>query len=255
MTRKEKIYAEYLHVLNDYNLAHGKYPIACDDAFFATDIFKYQAKESGTIEHLQQQMKFMRSSITRKLEEKRAEEFFNTEDGAKYFAYLTDKQEQVYEQIKSNRNAAQNEIIAIVQSVLGDKWTAVFNTSRTEIGMIDNEKGGFIFGHEFSLFYDAYDAYDIVNLKTKDISDFVIKFSNGTMMGFDAFNDETRREHIIGMGKFLQDVDALAKIRKVIYNASVKDNQLKEERDKISDKIKKPTQEDLDAWLNEQNNK
>lgn len=175
---------------------------------------------------------------------------FKTENGAKYEEELLSQIHLVSESMLSNVEETQKKIIAFVKGFFGDNWTATFSPTMTTIGMIDETDGCFLFGHTFDLYYHMY-YFEPIPTPEK----FEIKLCHGAMLGFDIFNEENRREHLIGIGKFLSDEKAKNELRDIIYVAEIHHRQLNEVGDQIKNKLNHPTQEDVDEWVKEQEKK
>ena len=252
MTRKEQIYLHYLHVHNTYDQLYGKTTdlYRTDNEFVNSQEFKNMVRSAGTIQTIQEKINYYQRLIEEKLEQKRTEELFNTEDGAKYMLYLTDESEKYREQRDAVANMTEMNINNLVKNLLGDKWGAKFMWGSVEIGLLSKKDGYyFIFGHNFTLMTNMYGDY-----KKATIDDMTFSFSCGSMMAFPIFNSDEgllRKEFEIGKGKFLSNEQVLLEVREKTFNAMIEIYRLNEIIDGLTHKMKHATAEDLEAFMNE----
>ena len=253
MTRKETIFLHYMQVHNTYDrLYYGKSInlYRTDNEFVNSQEFKNMVRSTGTIETIQGKINYYQRLIDKKLEEKRTEELFNTEDGAKYMSHLTDEIEKYREQRDAVANTAEMNIDNLVKNLLGDKWGVRFLLGSIEIGLLSKKDGYyFIFGHNFTLMTNMYGDY-----KKATIDDMSFGFSCGSMMAFPIFNSDEgllRKEFEIGKGKFLSNEQVLLEIREKTFNAMVEIYRLNEIINGLTHKMKHATEEDLEAFMNE----
>lgn len=252
MTKREQLYLIYLNALNTYNKLYGREDevVRTDNEFVNSDAFRQEAKRAGTTAYLQGRINSLQREIDRKIEERRAEDFFNTEDGALFMAHLVEQKENARKKRDSVVKNAQSVIENIVKNLLGEDWGARFLMGSTEVGILSQEegKGMFVFGHNFTLMHGIYGD---VNKMT--IDDMRFDFSCGSMMAFPIFNDkdgQLRVKYEVGKGKFLSNTEALLEIRQTIFNAMVEIERLFKVERTISDTMAHPKQEDLDNFLN-----
>lgn len=254
MTRKEQIYLIYLQVHNTYDRLYGKVDnmFRTDNEYVNSEEFKADARRAESIQTLQGRINYYQNMIDKKLEEKRTEELFNTEDGAKYMLYLTDEIEKYREQCDSVANTAEMNIDNLVKNLLGDDWGAKFMVGSIEIGLLSKDKNDwrhFIFGHSFTLMTNVYGDYEKAT-----IDDMTFSFSCGTMMAFPIFNSNEgllRKEFEIGKGKFLSNTEVLLEVREKTFNAMVEIYRLNRIIGGLTHKMKHATEEDLEAFMNE----
>jgi len=254
MTPKETIYLHYMQVHNTYDQLYGKttdlYRI--DNEFVNSQEFKNMARSAGTIQTIQGKINYYQRLIDKKLEEKRTEELFNTEDGAKYMQHLTEESEKIREKRDAVANMAEMHIDNLVKNLLGDDWGAKFMLGSVEIGLLSKDKNDcrhFIFGHNFTLMTSMYGDYEKAT-----IDDMTFNFSCGSMMAFPIFNSDEgllRKEFEIGKGKFLSNTQVLLEVREKTFNAMVEIYRLSEIGNELIHKMKHATEEDLEAFMNE----
>lgn len=252
MTKREQLYLIYLNALNTYNKLYGREDevVRTDNEFVNSDAFRQEAKRAGTTAYLQGRINTLQREIDRKIEGRRAEDFFNTEDGALFMAHLVEQKENARKKRDSVVKNAQSVIENIVKNLLGEDWGARFSMGSTEVGILSQEegKGMFVFGHNFTLMHGIYGD---VNKMT--IDDMRFDFSCGCMMAFPIFNDkdgQLRVKYEVGKGKFLSNTEALLEIRQTIFNAMVEIERLFKVERTISETMAHPKQEDLDNFLN-----
>lgn len=254
MTRKEQIYLHYLQVHNTYDQLYGKNTdlYRTDNEFVNSQEFKNMARNADTIQTIQGKINYYQRLIDQKLEEKRTEELFNTEDGAKYMSHLTDESEKYREQRDAVANTAEMNIDNLVKNLLGDDWGAKFMLGSVEIGLLSKGKNdclNFIFGHSFTLMTGMYG-----DIKNATIDDMNFNFSCGAMMAFPIFNSDEgllRKEFEIGKGKFLSNEQVLLEVREKTFNAMVEIYRLNRIINGLTHKMKHATEEDLKAFMNE----
>ena len=254
MTPKETIYLHYLQVHNTYDRLYGRVDnlFRTDNEYVNSEEFKADARRAESIQTLQGRINYYQNMIDKKLEEKRTEELFNTEDGAKYMLYLTDESEKYREQCDSVANTAEMNIDNLVKNLLGDDWGAKFMVGSIEIGLLSKDKNDwrhFIFGHSFTLMTNVYGDYEKAT-----IDDMTFSFSCGTMMAFPIFNSNEgllRKEFEIGKGKFLSNTEVLLEVREKTFNAMVEIYRLNRIIGGLTHKMKHATEEDLEAFMNE----
>ena len=252
MTPKETIYLHYMQVHNTYDQLYGKNTdlYRTDNEFVNSQEFKNMVRNADTIQTIQGKINYYQRLIDEKLEQKRTEELFNTEDGAKYMSHLTDESEKYREQRDAVANMTEMHIDNLVKNLLGDDWGARFTMGSIEIGLLSKKDGYyFIFGHNFTLLTSMYGDY-----KKATIDDMTFSFSCGSMMAFPIFNSDEgllRKEFEIGKGKFLSNTQVLLEIREKTFNAMVEIYRLNEIYDELINKMKHATEEDLVAFMNE----
>ena len=149
-----QLYLIYLNALNTYNKLYGREDevVRTDNEFVNSDAFRQEAKRAGTTAYLQGRINTLQREIDRKSEERRAEDFFNTEEGALFMAHLVEQKENARKKRDSVVKNAQSVIENIVKNLLGKDWGARFSMGSTEVGILSQEegKGMFVFGHNFT---------------------------------------------------------------------------------------------------------
>ena len=236
LSRKAKVYLEYLHLVNRINELRGndeRYRV--DEEYINSDAFAYSVKCAKKISQLEAINADCRKTIDRLVAEQKRDQFFATEDGTKYKEFFETAKEEKKQNIAHNICEVNEKLNSFIKRLLGDEWGVRSTPSSTDIGLTD-ENGKFIFGHNFTLYHYNYtepgEKLTYANMR--------FDFGCGAMCSFDIFKSETRREFEIGKGKFLADTDALWAIKEIIYDFVVKDEALREELRNINNLLEKP---------------
>ena len=236
LSRKAQVYLEYLHLVNRINELRGndeRYRV--DEEYINSEAFAYSVKYAKKVSQLEAINADCRKTIERLVAEQNRNQFYATEDGKKYKEFFETAKEDTEKELANSYRETNDKLNSFIKKLLGNEWVVRFDLSQTEIGLED-EDGRFIFGHTFTLYHYNYrkpgEKLTYANMR--------FDFGCGSMMSFDVFKCETRREFEIGKGKFLADTDALWAIKEIIYDGMVRCETLKEYLHHIDNLLSKP---------------
>lgn len=190
---------------------------------------KMKAKEH-TIEELECLVDSMDRNVTQAKRDKETEEYYNTQGGAKHKKELLEQREKIVQQRNTLIRETKKKVEDIIKVWLGKEWgVCVMNTSVT-IGIIDEErKHHFIFGHTFEI--------HITDRQTAGITDIKMNYPT---MGMFSLTDRNKCKLLQGMGLFVTEERKQAAIVSIISQFKKELDEINEQDDKISEKIKYP---------------
>lgn len=232
MTIKEKLYKEYVITKNKLNALKGENLIGGDniDEFFESTNFKDNAS-SYTKDDLKRMIYNVEVSYNIALEEKRVQDYFNTEEGKAEKERLTKEYEVSQNERTEMFKNANKKLDIFIKDFLGKEWGVRYGTYSTEIGIVKDVNDGFVnfvFGHSFTIYHD-------------DMFEKRFAMNYGCLGSFELLNDEVLRpKYLMGMATFANDKDRLLRLR--LYLKSVEEDikGVEERMDKVSNRLKHP---------------
>lgn len=232
MTIKEKLYKEYVITKNKLNALKGENLIGGDniDEFFESTNFKDNASSYTKVD-LKRMIYNVEVSYNIALEEKRVENYFNTEEGKAEKERLTKEYEALQnERIEMFKNA-NKELDIFIKDFLGKEWGVRYGTYSTEIGIVKDVNDGFVnfvFGHSFTIYHDT-------------MFDKRFEMNYGCLGPFELLNDEVLRpKYLMGIATFANDKDRLVRLRLYLKSVGEDIKGVEERMDKVSDKLNHP---------------
>lgn len=232
MTIKEKLYKEYVITKNKLNALKGENLIGGDniDEFFESTNFKDNAS-SYTKDDLKRMIHNVEISYNIALEEKRVENYFNTEEGKAEKERLTKEYEVLQnERIEMFKNA-NKKLDIFIKDFLGNEWGVRYDKYSTEIGIVKDVNDGFVnfvFGHSFTIYHDT-------------MFDKRFEMNYGCLGPFELLNDEVLRpKYLMGIATFANDKDRLVRLRLYLKSVGEDIKGVEERMDKVSNKLNHP---------------
>lgn len=241
-SKKFELYSKYCELHNQIyalgGLANGyDYEITTD-----TDRMEWEASRH-TVKELEKKVRIAESVLENCKFQQRYNDYINTEDGAKWHAEISEKIENLTDQLISMRGVEyQTLICGYVQDALGDDWFAIVHGPEcVEIGLFDKSLGegkmGFIFGRSFNVYCDHFaNFHETVN---PDIT-----MSYGTTGRFtlcdDVEKNEYQPQYLAGMAKFANDNVLITKIKNAMDEYYIKYEVVCYERSELQKQLKNP---------------
>lgn len=232
MTIKEKLYKEYVITKNKLNALKGENLIGGDniDEFFESTNFKDNAS-SYTKDDLKRMIYNVEVSYNIALEEKRVENYFNTEEGKAEKERLTKEYEVLQNERTEMFKNANKKLDIFIKDFLGKEWGVRYDKYSTEIGIVKDVNDGFVnfvFGHSFTVYHDT-------------MFDKRFEMNYGCLGPFDLLNDEVLRpKYLMGIATFANDKDRLVRLRLYLKSVGEDIKGVEERMDKVSNKLNHP---------------
>ncbi len=232
MTKKEKLYKEYLTVKNKLNTLLGEGSFDVEKDF---DRVAFRAK-TYTKDELEYMIRVAETNYNNEVEKKRARDYFKTEEGSALKEHLDKEHEALENQRAELFKKANKELDIFIKDFLGKEWGVRYGTNSTDIGLVKEitEDGyvNFYFGHSFTIYHDTF-------------FDKRFEMNYGCLGSFNLLDDEVLRpKYLMGMAKFANDKDRLLRLRSYLSSVAEDNHQLCERLDKIEYKLKHPLDND-----------
>ena len=232
MTIKEKLYKEYVITKNKLNALKGENLIGGDniDEFFESTNFKDNAS-SYTKDDLKRMIYNVEVSYNIALEEKRVENYFNTEEGKAEKERLTKEYEVLQNERTEMFKNANKKLDIFIKDFLGNEWGVRYDKYSTKIGIVKDVNDGFVnfvFGYTFTFYHDTMFNE---SFKFEYSSSDSIKYPNG---------ESLCPKYLMGMATFTNDKDRVARLCLYLKSVGEDIKGVEERMDKVSDKLNHP---------------
>jgi hypothetical protein len=241
MTKKEKLYFEYLRLNNELMSLRGEETVAVSEETVRDNQFKKNAN-GYSVSQLESMISNTQDSIAKTKQKNAIDAWFKTPDGIRYRALHTKREEALKEERTSLILNTREKISKMVKTALGDKWAvphiALGGSGNIRVGVIKNvREDGYEechFGCTFEIFFESVDC----SLEKKE--EFNMSFaSKGS---FDPVDDEVSKEYVIGMGKFVSNTFMLKELKALVLESSKKEFDLWRKIDNERSLLKTPEQ-------------
>ena len=222
MTKKEKLYFEYLRLHNEALKLQGDEYTQVTEDDLKNEHLK-QAATAFTVEKLEQMIADAHHSIALAKQRNAIDNWFKTPDGIRYRAAHTKRQEELIAERKELIQSVQKKVSKMVKTTLGEKWgvqrLSLGGSGQVAIGVIKKvHEDGYeecYFGCSFNIMFEAAEF----SFNKKD--EFTMSFaSKGS---FDPNEDAISKEYISGMGKFISNNYMLSELRTLLLDSGKKE--------------------------------
>lgn len=180
MTKKEKIFEEYKNVVKEYYALIGEYHKAL--SILANDNRIYKCNTAHDIEC---ELNIYKEKLSKAKIAKSDAYRIN-------LALIEDRIKQQEEQIEHLFTTTKDFLKGVILKYIGDGWGVDFGQTISTIGIVKDNKQGFIFGHSFDIHYD-YFFEDI----TIEEGVYKVKMNYGCLGEFDACELNSKRVELL----------------------------------------------------------
>lgn len=213
MTIKEKLYREFVIAKNKLNALKGEALIGGDniEEYFNSYDFSNRASHH-TKEEIKNMIDYAKRCYETEVERQRTEDYFETEEGKARKESLESEIESLRNEVNTRKSEMQKTMNDTIKVWLGADWGVhVFNGSM-EIGIINkvNEEGYFDF--HFCGYFNVYFSDYVC-----DGGKFRFDVNYGTTGAFNPFENDIHRRFVVGMGKFLADIEKMNEIKHLTH--------------------------------------
>lgn len=180
MTKKEKIFEEYKNIVKEYYEYIGEHHKALSILANGNSFYKCNTAHDIECELNIYKEKLSKAKITKS-------------DAYRInLALIEDKIEQQKEQIERLFTTTKDFLKGVILKYIGDEWSVDFGQTISAIGIVKDNKQGFIFGHSFEIHYD-YFFEDI----TSEEGVYKVKMNYGCLGEFDACEPNSKRVELL----------------------------------------------------------
>ena len=174
--------------------------------------------------------------IARVKHEKAIEEWYRTDDGAKWYKAKKDRLDEVKKTIVNSLSVLKEEVSPLILNELGEGWGITNMEEKQMTISILEEDGSSKFGHYFELLWYNNEWYDNPDFSKK----FHLSFNYGMMGSFDIDENPDRVKLVLGMAKLLGNKELIGKLNKIIGDYSVQRELLTREKFEIQEELRNP---------------
>ncbi len=174
--------------------------------------------------------------IARVKHEKAIEEWYRTDDGAKWYKAKKDRLDEVKKTIVNSLSVLKEEVSPLILNELGEGWGITRMEEKQIIISLLEEDGSSKFGHYFELTWYNNEWYDNPDFSKK----FHLSFNYGMMGSFDIDENPDRVKLVLGMAKLLGNKELIGKLNKIIGDYSVQRELLTREKFEIQEELRNP---------------
>ena len=174
--------------------------------------------------------------IARVKHEKAIEEWYRTDDGAKWYKAKKDRLDEVKKTIVNSLSVLKEEVSPLILNELGEGWGITKMEEKQIIISLLEEDGSSKFGHYFELTWYNNEWYDNPDFSKK----FHLSFNYGMMGSFDIDENPDRVKLVLGMAKLLGNKELIGKLNKIIGDYSVQRELLTREKFEIQEELRNP---------------
>ena len=174
--------------------------------------------------------------IARVKHEKAIEEWYRTDDGAKWYKAKKDRLDEVKKTIVNSLSVLKEEVSPLILNELGEGWGITKMEEKQIIISLLEEDGSSKFGHYFELTWYNNEWYDNPDFSKK----FHLSFNYGMMGSFDIDENPDRVKLVLGMAKLLGNKELIGKLNKIIGDYSVQRELLTREKYDIQEELRNP---------------
>lgn len=226
MANKQKVFRQLTEKAKEYHSLSGTFYAGFSESFYRT------TTANDMILCIEQ----FERRIARVKHEKAIEEWYRTDDGAKWYKAKKDRLDEVKKTIVNSLSALKEEVSPLILNELGEGWGITeMEEKRMMIFMLEKD-GSSKFGHRFELTWYNNEWYDNPDFSKK----FHLSFNYGTMGSFDIDENPDRVKLILGMAKLLGNKELIGKLSKIIGEYSVQRELLKKEKYEIKEELSNP---------------
>ena len=226
MANKQKVFKQLTEIAKEYASLSGTFYAGFSESFYRT------TTANDMILCIEQ----FERRIARVKHEKAIEEWYRTDDGAKWYKAKKDRLDEVKKTIVNSLSALKEEVSPLILNELGEGWGITeMEEKRMMISMLEKD-GSSKFGHRFELTWYNNEWYENPDFGKK----FHLSFNYGTMGSFDIGENPDRVKLILGMAKLLGNKELIGKLSKIIGEYSVQRELLKKEKYEIKEELSNP---------------
>lgn len=239
MTKKEKLYREYVIAKNKLLALRGEALIGGDDieVYFNSYAFSNRANHH-TIKEITNMIDYAKRCYEDETERLRIKNYYETEEGMAVKEILLDR---IWEMEKKREDCVETsteQFDNMIKEWLGAEWGVAYVSSGSmEIGLVKERKDDvnrFHFGHSFQVYYYRYG---------KKESRFEMNY--GCMSCFNLLKEDgkLRCKFLLGMGTFSNDKEKLTELKKAIDKFVTELNKINDELDNLTHDYRNPFDE------------
>lgn len=231
MTRKEKLYRDYIIEYNKVCELTGESLLDCSEEFFNSAIFRHKASVH-TLLYWLDAIEYQKARYSEELKRLRIERFYNTDEGKELLKRcdeLIDVRIMLFKETEGliDRN---------IKRWLGGQWGVWLKRNSICIGLVKEvDKDGlndFHFGHTFEVSFSK--SYKETELKNLDLN-------YGTMGKFSLLEvNSLRSQFLMGMGCFVSNTDYLAWLKGCLTEFVIKLQELDDELNSLTNTLNNP---------------
>lgn len=226
MTNKQKVFKQLTEIAKEYASLSGTFYAGFSESFYRT------TTANDMILCIEQ----FKRRIARVKHEKAIEEWYRTDDGAKWYKAKKDRLDEIKKTIVNSLSVLKEEVSPLILNELGEGWGITeMGEKRMMISMLE-EDGSSKFGHRFELTWYDNEWYGNPDFGKK----FHLSFNYGTMGSFDIDENPDRIKLVLGIAKLLSNKELIGKLSKIIGECSVQRELLKKEKYEIKEELSNP---------------
>ena len=231
MTRKEKLYRDYIIEYNKVCELTGEALLDCSEEFFNSAVFRHEASVH-TLLYWLDAIEYQKVRYSEELKRIRVEEYLNTDEGKE----LLKRRDELIDARAMFFKETEGLIDRNIKRWLGEQWGIWLYNNSICIGLVKEvDKDGlnkFHFGHTFDVLFSK--SYKEAELKSFDLN-------YGTMGKFSLLEvNSLRSQLLVGMGKFVSNSDYLAWLKGCLTEFVIKLRELEDELNSINYKLANP---------------
>ena len=226
MTNKQKVFKQLTELAKEEASLSGIFYAGFSEDFYHTHTTNDMILRIEQIER----------RIARVKHEKAIEEWYRTDDGAKWYKAKKDRLDEVKKTIVNSLSVLKEEVSPLILNELGEGWGITNMEEKQIIISLLEEDGSSKFGHYFELTWYNNEWYDNTDFSKK----FHLSFNYGTMGGFDIDENPDRVKLILGMAKLLGNKELIGKLNKIIGDYNIQRELLTKEKYEIKEELRNP---------------
>lgn len=226
MANKQKVFKQLTEIAKEYASLSGTFYTGFSESFYRT------TTANDMILCIEQ----FERRIARVKHEKAIEEWYRTDDGAKWYKAKKDRLDEIKKTIVNSLSVLKEEVSPLILNELGEGWGITeMGEKRMMISMLE-EDGSSKFGHRFELTWYDNEWYENPDFGKK----FHLSFNYGTMGSFDIDENPDRIKLVLGIAKLLGNKELIGKLSKIIGEYSVQRELLRKEKYEIKEELSNP---------------
>ena len=226
MANKQKVFKQLTEIAKEYASLSGTSYAGFSESFYRTTTANDMIL---CIEQFERRIASVKH-------EKAIEEWYRTDDGAKWYKAKKDRLDEVKKTIVNSLSSLKEEVSPLILNELGEGWGITeMEKKRMMISMLEKD-GSSKFGHRFELTWYNNGWYENPDFGKK----FHLSFNYGTMGSFDIDENPDRVKLILGMAKLLGNKELIGKLNKIIGEYSVQRELLTKEKYEIKEELRNP---------------
>lgn len=226
MANKQKIFKRLTEKAKEYASLSGTYYDGFSESFYRTN----------TANDMILRIEQFERRIARVKHENAIEEWYRTDDGAKWYKAKKDRLDEVKKTIANSLSVLKEEVSPLILNELGEGWGITNMEEKQMIISILEKDGSSKFGHYFELTWYNNEWYDNPDFSKK----FHLSFNYGMLGSFDIDENPDRVKLVLGIAKFLGNKELVAKLNKIIGEYSVQRELLTKEMYEIKEELRNP---------------